>query len=96
MFPESLSIAAIRFDKIQRGLLESPYAHSERRREAAELARAVFPAASAYPEAELRGIVRPRLRRMAALGIVKLNRLGVAISLKGIDLIESSVVSRPA
>lgn len=88
MLPESLSTAAIRLDQIQRRILEALYARSEHRRDTVELARVVFPAATAYPDAELRGIVQPRLRRMAALGVVKLNRLGAAISLKGIELVE--------
>ena len=85
---ETLSIAAIRLDKIQGRILASLYARSERWREPTELAREVFPGAAAYPDRELRGFLQPRLRRMAALGIVKINRLGAAISLKGIELIE--------
>ncbi len=94
MFAESLSIAAIRLDQIQRRILEALYARSERRRETAEIARLVFPAAMAYPDAELRGIVQPRLHRMAALGVVTVNRLGAAISLKGIALLESGSAAR--
>lgn len=88
MLTESLSIAAIQLDKIQQRILELLYAQSESWREPTEIARAVFPGSAAYRDSELRGYLQPRLRRMAALGIVKLNRLGAAISLKGIELIE--------
>jgi len=94
MLQESLSIAAIRLDTIQGRILESLYERSERWREPTELAREVFPGAAAYRDGELRGFLQPRLRRMAALGIVKLNRLGAAISLKGIELMENR--SRPS
>lgn len=87
-----LPTEAIRLDKLQTSILKTLYARSEQRHPLPDLARAVFPGAAAYPDAELLGFVLPRLMRMKTLDFVRLERRGgtksAAISLKGIEFVE--------
>ena len=83
-----LPLSAVRLDALQSAILTALYRRTERWHEVDDLARKVFPAATAYPAAELRAFVLPRLRRLASLGIVKLRGKVAAISLDGIDFIE--------
>ena len=96
-----LSIESIRLDKLQTEILTALYERSERWHVLPQLGRIVFPGAAAYRDAELAGFLMPRLRRMRALDIVKLRRLGAdlvaTISLKGIEFIERhSMAAQPA
>jgi hypothetical protein len=88
MHPAVLPLSAVRLDAIQSTIVDALYRRTERWHEVDDLARKVFPAASAYPAAELRAFVLPRLRRLASLGIVRLRGKLAAISLEGIDFIE--------
>ena len=83
-----LPLSAVRLDTMQSAILAALHRRTERWHEVDDLARKVFPAASAYPPTELRAFVLPRLRRLASLGIVKLRGKLAAISLEGIDFIE--------
>ena len=87
-----LAIESIRLDKLQTEILTALYTRSERWHVLPQLGRMVFPGAAAYRDAELAGFLMPRLRRMRALDIVKLRRLGAdlvaTISLKGIEFME--------
>lgn len=88
----ALSSRSIRLDKLQTSILRTLYSRSERRHALSQLARAVFPGAAAYRDAELMGFVLPRLRRMHSLDFVRLERQGAemaaTISMKGIEFVE--------
>ena len=83
-----LPLSVVRLDPLQSNILSTLYRRTERWHAVDELARKVFPDATAYENAELRGFVMPRLRRLAALGIITLRGKAAAISLEGIDFIE--------
>jgi hypothetical protein len=96
-----LAIESIRLDKLQTEILAALYTRSERWHVLPQLGRMVFPGAAAYRDAELAGFLMPRLRRMRALDMVKLRRLGAdlvaTISLKGIEFVERhSMAAQPA
>ena len=90
MLPAVLPLSAVRLDTMQSTILDALYRRTERWHAVDDLARTVFPAASAYPAAELRAFVMPRLRRLASLGIIKLRGKLAAISLEGIALFEKA------